>query len=200
VISLTAICLAAAPARALSFRVEGEIGAHHLDPRLRHYSWATSPGAVYGAALFVSEGPFTAGLRATTLRTTQAIGQLDPGVRLRTLELAGRFRVFGFGGLGLLGEGSGGRLDLRYSPDRVVLDPGGDAVRLSPVGAWTGSGGAGLELKLGPLVAGLHAERAYFSFETAHLRGSEVVKQRERFHNDRLLLAIGGSFGGGRLP
>jgi hypothetical protein len=151
------------------------------------YQWDVRPHLAWGAQAMAGIGPVAAGLRWWSSSTTQALGltgQEDPSVRSRSLELVARARVATWHRLSLHAMAAGGRLALRWDPERVTVDAGGTPidVALSPIHTWVGGAGLGFEATLpGGFAGGLEGERRVFALDTAHRSGSEVVTERTTF-------------------
>jgi hypothetical protein len=173
-------------------------GSLSLDAHLADYRWDTSPAAVWGVQGLVGRGRLAGGLRLWRSRTTQGTGLVNapeaPTVTLTGVELAAQVRVVTVAKVEVWGAAQGGRLHLRYAPDRVTVDPGGEplTIDLAPIDEWTLGLGVELRRRVGRRVdVALQAERSSFALETSHRRGQEIVTERERFYNwsARLLVA-----------
>jgi len=174
------------------------VGGLSLDPHLADYRWDTTPAATVGVQTLVGRGWLAGGLRLGRANTTQGTGLVDAGeaptVRLTSVELTAQARVVAVAGVELWLGGQVGRLNLRYAPDELTIDPGGEplTVALEPIGEWAYGLGAELRYRVGSrLDVALQAERSSFALDTAHRRGDEIVTERERFYNwgARLLVA-----------
>lgn len=162
-------------------------GSAQPDAGMADYQWDVRPHAAYGAQLLAGRGPWGAGVRVSAGGTTQALGlagATGARVRLTRVELVGRAQLMRIRHVGLSATASFGRLGLAYRPDHVTVDAGGTPVEVSLAPIHTPVTGAGLGIE-GPLVAGwawgAGLERRWFSLDTAHRSGSEVIFARETF-------------------
>jgi hypothetical protein len=151
------------------------------------YQWDVRPHVAWGAQFLAGMGPFAAGLRWWQGGTTQSVnlaGVADPAVRTGSVELVARARVARWRRLQLQAMASGGRLSIRYRPDRLVIDAGGTPldVTLQPLHEWVAGAGAALELPLNDRWAvAFETERRLYALDTAHRSGSTVTFARETF-------------------
>ena len=93
---------------------------------------------------------------------------------------------------------SGGRLAIRYQPDRLTLATGGGPVELAfaPVDSWIA--GAGLALRApvaGGWAVGVEAERRMYALDTAHRSGTAVTYARETFGDWQMRFELGRAWG-----
>lgn len=189
-----ALCLAAASgtARGASLPWVGiglTGGAVAPDPHLADYRWDAGAHGLAGAEVLAGVRSISGGLRVSTWTTAQSLGSAAPApeVRLTAVDLVGRLRLLSAAGFSLWGTASGGRISVRYRPDRAVLEiPGTDPIPVAfePETAWTWGLGIGLERGLpGGFVLGAEADRSAFALDTAHREGDRVVRERESFRN-----------------
>jgi hypothetical protein len=174
-------------------------GALSPDQSLADYRWETSPTALYALQAIAGRGRFATGLRLSRWATTQGTGldspESDPQVGLTQLDLIGQLRLVEFAGFQFWGSALVGRVNVSYTPDQLVIEagvPGQDiVVDYKPITET--SLGLGLEIKRDfgrRLTAAVVAERATFSLDTSHRRGSEIVSQRQQFVNWSLRLQV----------
>jgi len=168
---------------------------------LADYQWNVRPHAAWGIQAMAGRGPLGVGLRLWRTSTTQSLGLAgtsDPRVTSTSLEVVGRARVAHWRSLEGVLLASGGRLALRYHPDRITVDSGGGPleVAFAPITEWVAGAGLGLRA---PLVRnwnlGLETERRFFSLDTAHRSGSAVLFARETFGDWPVRLALEHAWG-----
>ena len=169
--------------------------------RLADYQWDVRPHAGWGAQAFVGRGGWSVGPRLWRSGTTQALGLAgmpDPRVRSTSLELVTRARLAHWRSAECLALVSGGRLAIRYQPDRLTLDTGGGAVELAfaPVDSWIAGAGVALRAPVaGGWTAGVEAERRMFALDTAHRSGAGVTYARETFGDWHMRFELGRAWG-----
>lgn len=208
-----AIACAAGPARAADepaaagpaarFSIGALSGSAMPDPALADYPWTTLPRAAWGAQALAGRGPLEAGLRLWRTQTRQESalpgGTLTSAVRLTSVEVVGRVRMWRVLGADVMGSTSVGRLRIGWDPDRVEIDTGGGApieVRFEPVSEWIA--GAGLALSR-PVAAGWNAglelDHRVFRMDTAHRNGSTIEYRRETFGDWNARAALAWQYG-----
>lgn len=169
--------------------------------KLADYQWDVHPHAGWGAQALIGRGGLSVGTRLWRSGTTQALGLAgtpDPHVSTTSLELVTRARVARWRAVECLALASGGRLEIRYQPDRLSIDTGGGpvTVALEPVSSWIA--GAGLALRA-PLAdgwaLGMEAERRVWALDTAHRSGSAVTFASETFGDWQMRFELGRAWG-----
>lgn len=173
------------------------------DSKLADYQWDTSPGLTFGGEAFGGLGRVAVGARVLRSQTTQSLGSLaTPGaatVRATSWELVGRVRLASLGRTDFLAAAGGGRLHLGYAPDRIQVDAGTGsaiAVELKPVDEWMGVVGVVVERPLANRwIAAVTADHRFFSMETAHRSGSEIVRADESFGGWGVRLGLAWRYG-----
>jgi hypothetical protein len=169
--------------------------------RLADYQWDVRPHAGWGAQVLVGRGGWSVGPRLWRSGTTQALGLAgmpDPRVSSTSLELVTRARLARWRTAECLALASGGRLAMRYQPDRLTLDTGGGTVELAfaPVDSWIAGAGVALRAPVaGGWTAGLEAERRVFTLDTAHRSGAGVTYARETFGDWHMRFELGRAWG-----
>ena len=164
-------------------------GAVKPDSKLADYQWDTSPRWSYGGEALGGLGRVAAGVRVLRSQTTQSMGSLaSPSastVRATSWELLARVRFASIGRTEFLATAGGGRLHLGYAPDRIQVDAGTGsaiAVELAPIDEWMGTIGVGVERPLASRwIAAATVDHRFFSMETAHRSGTEIVYAAESF-------------------
>jgi len=167
-------------------------GAMLLDEDLQDNRWDVGPVPAFTLAAQALRGRYALVLAYGKSLTVQGTGipgeSIDPRVDLHSIDALASARILQWAGLELWGQLHGGRILMRYQPDSLVLAaPGGGApieVQFDPIHEWT----AGVRTSIRREFQGrfaLTATAGYstFGLDTAHRRGSEIVEQRERFHN-----------------
>ena len=168
---------------------------------LADYQWDVRPHAGWGAQALVGRGGWSVGPRLWRSGTTQALGlpgTPDPHVSTTSLELVTRARLARWRSVECVALASGGRLAIRYQPDRLTLDTGAGPVEVSlgAVNSWIA--GAGLALRA-PVAdgwtVGMEAERRVFALDTAHRSGTAVTYGRETFGDWQMRFELGRAWG-----
>lgn len=177
-------------------------GAAIPDQGFADFQWDTRPKFSGGVQGMATLGAWGAGVRWTQSSTTQELGSASstPEVRVgtRALELVVRRRLVGIGAQALFLGAAVGRTRLGYHPDHVQMDVSGSPVdvALSPIDAWSWSGGLGTERPLGhALVGGLELGYRAFSMETAHQSGGTVMVEKRTFGEWSTRIALGWRLG-----
>jgi hypothetical protein len=176
-------------------------GTAQPDSRLADYQWDVRPHAGWGAQALLGRGGWSVGPRLWRSGTTQALGLSglsDPHVSSTSLELVTRARLARWRMVDCLALASGGRLAIRYQPDRLTLATGGGPVELAfaPVDSWIA--GAGLALRApvaGGWAVGVEAQRRIYALDTAHRSGTAVTYARETFGDWQMRFELGRAWG-----
>jgi hypothetical protein len=192
-IALAALAAFAAPdacAGTRAIRLGPACGALVLDGRLSGYGWDTAPRGVWGVQGAVTGDRFGWGVRFWRTATSQSTGfpgeVPSPEVRLTGTEACGEFRFASFARIRWHATASFGLLHVGYSPDRIEVDAGGAPIEVELAPLDEAIGGVGLALRRalpGGVDLSLGVERSWFSLDTSHRAGSEIVERRERFGN-----------------
>jgi hypothetical protein len=169
--------------------------------KLADYQWDVRPHAGWGAQALVGRGGWSVGPRLWRSGTTQALGlpgTPDPRVSTTSLELVGHARLARWRAVDCLALASGGRLAIRYQPDRLTLDTGAGPVELAfePVDSWIAGVGVALRAPLvGGWTVGMETERRMFALDTAHRSGSAVAFAHETFGDWQMRFELGRAWG-----
>jgi hypothetical protein len=116
--------------------------------KLADYQWDIHPHAGWGAQALVGLGGWSVGPRLWRSGTSQSLGLTgtpDPRVSSTSLDLVARTRVARWRRVECVALASGGRLAIRYQPDRLTLDTGAGPVEVSlgAVNSWIAGAGTG---------------------------------------------------------
>lgn len=185
--SLAPAVVAADDGGALRFSIGVLAGAASRDAALADYQWDVTPRAAWGVQAMAGAGPFEAGVRGQSVRTTQHLGTDEansPTVRATSVEMVGRARLGSVAGTEIAAVASAGRLNLTYDPDRLSVDTGSGTVDVTfaPIHEWIGGGGVALRRPLpGPWTIGMQVDRRVFGLNAAHREGGQVIVGRESF-------------------
>jgi len=169
--------------------------------KLADYQWDVRPHAGWGVQALVGRGGWSVGPRLWRSGTTQALelpGTQDPHVSTTSLELVTRTRLARWRTVECAALASGGRLAIRYQPDRLTLDTGGGPVELAlgPVDSWIAGAGVALHAPVaGGWTVGMEAERRVFALDTAHRSGASVTYARETFGDWQMRFELGRAWG-----
>lgn len=196
---LALLCAFGTPAVATHARAEDArftvaplAGAILLDEALGDFAWARGPHAVWGAELNARFGRFHAGTRFWRTGTTQEAG--IPGasessdVALQSVQMTGGFTLFQRAATSLGLVASAGHLGMRYEPSFVeyAIEGTSETVRVdfSPIDEWIGGAGFSLQQGIGGKFSFRgEVESVFFSLDTDHRDGDEIVSERSRFQN-----------------
>ena len=206
-VALALLACAAGPALAasdqeirwVSFSLLG--GTAQPVSRLADYQWDVRPHAGWGAQALVGRGGWSLGPRLWRSGTTQALGLAgtpDPHVSTTSLELVTRARLARWRMVDCLALASGGRLAIRYQPDRLTLETGGGPVEVAfaPVDSWIAGAGLALQAPLaGGWTVGMETERRVFALDTAHRSGTAVTYARETLGDWQMRFELGRAWG-----
>ncbi len=198
------LCAFGAPAMATHARAEEArftvaplAGAILFDEALGDFAWARGPHPVWGAEASARFGRFHAGTRFWRTGTTQDAGVPGAGalganessdVVLQSVQMTAGVTLFRRAGTSLGLIASTGHLGMRYEPSFVeyAIEGTAETVRVdfAPIDEWVG--GAGLSLNQG--IGGRFSfrgevESVFFSLDTDHRDGDEIVSERSRFQN-----------------
>jgi len=169
--------------------------------RLADYQWDVHPHAGWGAQALVGLGGWSVGPRFWRSGTTQALGisgTPDPRVHSTSYELVARTRVARWRTVECVALASGGRLAIRYQPDRLTLDAGGSPIELAlgPMDAWIVGAGLALHAPVaGGWTVGMETERRVYALDTAHRSGAGVTYAHETFGDWHMRFELGRAWG-----
>ena len=191
------------PALAVGPGVWGSVGvlagATQPDSDLSDYRWDVTGQRGFGAQGLVGFGPVGAGIRYWKTQTHQSTGllgvEIEPEVRMVSVEAMAQLRLFSVAGFQFAATGSYGQLQLSYKPATLTVDPGTGTlteIEFRPIDTWTASAGLALRRAILPGIGlGLQVDRSFFELDVLHRAGSEIVGTEEGFGhwNARLELA-----------
>jgi len=169
--------------------------------RLADYQWDVHPHAGWGAQALVGLGGWSVGPRYWRSGTTQALGisgTPDPRVHSTSYELVARTRVARWRTVECVALASGGRLAIRYQPDRLTLVTGGSPIELAlgPVDSWIAGAGLALHAPVaGGWTVGMETERRVYALDTAHRSGTAVTYAHETFGDWHMRFELGRAWG-----
>jgi len=169
--------------------------------KLADYQWDVRPHAGWGVQALVGRGGLSVGPRLWRSGTTQALGlpgTPDPHVSSTSLELVTRTRLARWRTVECVALASGGRLAIRYQPDRLTLQTGGGPVELAlgHVDTWIAGAGVSLHAPVaGGWTVGMETERRVFALDTAHRSGTAVTVARETFGDWQMRFELGRAWG-----
>ena len=169
--------------------------------KLADYQWDVRPHAGWGAQALVGRGGWSVGPRLWRSGTTQALeapGTPDPHVSTTSLELVARSRLASWRSVECVALASGGRLAIRYQPDRLTLQTSGGPVEVALGSVDTWIAGAGLALRApvaGGWTVGMETERRVYALDTAHRSGAAVTYARETFGDWQMRFELGRAWG-----
>ena len=185
------VTLAASVARADGhFAIGPTAGVLFLDSHLADYRWETDPRPVWGVSALATTGRWAGGARVWHASTHQATGipgddrSLD--VSLTGIDAIGEARVATFLGTRVVTTASLGMARFAWSPRELTLSDalGGSpiVVDFAPIQELEGGAGLAVRRSVGwGLEASAAAEHGWFSLETSHRSGNEIVTKRETF-------------------
>lgn len=162
------------------------------DGGLADYRWDVRPHSALCVHASALRERWAMGVILRTTSTSQATGLAgtpdSPRVSLNCVEVQTAYRLFEWRRVQLWTQAQGGRLMMRYSPERLSVSPpdgsGPIEIDFAPIDEWTGGFSAALRREFFGTMA-LSARVGYwaFSLDTSHRRGSEIVQERRGFSN-----------------
>ncbi len=192
VMALTLCSARAAAAEGWRMDLGAGVTAMVYDDALADFRWDVRPHSALTAHALALHGRWEGGLILRTTSTSQASGlasaPTSPQVSLNSVELRAAYRILQWQSVQLWAQVQGGKLMMRYSPQRLLLSPpdGSDPVEVdfAPIDEWTGGFSAALRREFFGTMA-LSAQLGYWTFalDTSHRRGTEIVRQRRGFSN-----------------
>ncbi|NNE07863.1 MAG: hypothetical protein HKN20_04800 [Gemmatimonadetes bacterium] len=178
------------------FTVAPLAGAILFDEALGDFAWARGPHPVWGAELNARFGRFHAGTRFWRTGTTQdagfagaALGANESSdVVLQSVQMTGGFTLFRRAATSFGLVASAGHLGMRYEPSFVeyAIEGTSETVRVdfAPIDEWIGGAGFSLQQGIGGKFSFRgEVESVFFSLDTDHRDGDEIVSERSRFQN-----------------